>query len=169
MVDCGITKIVPTVISEVNEGVTLVCHNSKAADEDVVFIEGLLHSLGTIKHIREEDFGLASELTSCAPGFIAAIFREFTEAGLRHTESIGKEEIEELVLQTLFGTARLMLVKKMSFNDVISRVATRGGITEEGNAVIKAGIPGVFEEMFDRTMKKRNMVGERVEKEFYGI
>lgn len=166
IINCPVTKIIPTVISEVNEGVTLVCHNDKVNEQEAAFVEDLLKTLGQIKHINEEDFGFASELTSCAPGFIAAIFKEFVESGLRHTSTISKDEIEEIVIQTLFGTAKFILDKKVSFDNVISRVATKGGITEEGTKVLGAGLPDLFDEMFHRTLEKRKIVAEQVEKNF---
>ena len=54
----------------------------------------------------------------------------------------------------------------MNFGDVISRVATKGGITEEGVKVIEKSLPQVFDEMLDQTMNKRKVVSEKVYKEF---
>jgi len=126
----------------------------------------LFGNISRTKLLDEKDFALATELTSCAPGFFAAIFREFVERALRHTNSISNEDAYDMVLHTLSGTVSLMLEKKISFEEVIARVATKGGITEEGVKVIKAGLPQMFDEMFDRTMEKRNMISDKVNKEF---
>jgi pyrroline-5-carboxylate reductase len=162
IINCKITKVMPTIVSEVNGGIFLACHNSKVTSEDAVFIESLIENISKIKLIDEKDFGFASELTSCAPGFIAAVFQELVEAGQRHTDSFKKEDIVDMVLQTLYGTARLMLERKMNFDDIISRVATKGGITEEGVKVLKAGLPQVFDEMFNQTLNKRKIVSDKV-------
>lgn len=166
MVNCRITKVMPTIISEVNEGITLICHSSKVTVEDAHFIELLLGSICKIRLMDEKDFGFATELTSCGPGLIAAVFHELVKSGLRHTDSFKEGDIAEMVLQTLYGTARLILEKKMNFADVISRVATKGGITEEGVKVLGKSLPQVFDEMFDMTMNKRKSVSEKVCKEF---
>jgi pyrroline-5-carboxylate reductase len=71
-----------------------------------------------------------------------------------------------MVLQTLYGTLRLMLEKKMGFEQVISRVATKGGITEEGVKVINNHMPSVFDELFDETLNKRNRVEEKINLQF---
>ncbi len=162
MVDCKITKIMPTIVSEVKEGIILICHNSKVTEKASSNIESLIGNIGRIRQIDEKDFGFASEFTSCGPGLIAAVFRELVEAGLRHSGSFRKEELAEMVLQTMYGTSRLMLEKKMDFQDVISRVATKGGITEEGVKVIEKYLPQVFDEMLDQCMKKRKAVNEKV-------
>ena len=164
---CKITKVMPTVLSEVNEGVTLICHNDKVTDEDATFIEILLKSISkVVKPLKEKDFGFVSELTSCAPGFIAALFMEFVKSGLRHTDDFDEDEIEGILIHTLFGTARLMMEKKLKFDEVVSRVATKGGITEEGVMVIKAGLPQIFDELFEQTLNKRRIVNDKVNEEF---
>lgn len=37
-----------------------------------------------------------------------------------------------MVLKTMSATGELMLAKDMSFDETVARVATKGGITEEG-------------------------------------
>lgn len=166
IVKCKVSKVIPAITSEVGEGISLICHNSSVSKKDAKFIESLFESISGIKLLDEKDFALATELTSCAPGFLAAIFREFVESALRHTSSISREDAYDMVLHTLSGTVCLMLEKKMSFEEVIARVATKGGITEEGVKVIEAGLPQVFDELLDRTMEKRNMISDKVNREF---
>jgi pyrroline-5-carboxylate reductase len=164
-IPCKISRVIPSLTSEVNEGVSLVCHSEDVDSDSAIKIEKLLGTIGGVKRLREQDIEIASELTSCAPGLIAAIFSEFVESGLRHS-SFTREEIEEMVMPTLFGTAKLMLKERMSFQETISRVATPGGITEEGVKVLNGGLPAVFDELFERSMAKRAMVGERIAREF---
>ena len=65
------------------------------------------------------------------------------------------EEIVRMVLNTMVGTGKLMLEKDYSFEQVVSRVATKGGITEEGTKVIREQLPEVIDELFNRTLEKR--------------
>jgi pyrroline-5-carboxylate reductase len=155
MLHTKITKIIPTLVSEINEGVTLICHNKKVTKEDITIIQTILSGISKLKYINEEDFGFASDFTSCAPGFIAAIFKEFVEAGIRKTDSISDTDIEDMVLYTLLGTAKLMLEKNMKFDQVIKRVAVKGGITEEGVKVLEKELPIIFDELLQTTNNKR--------------
>lgn len=168
IVGCKITKVLPTILSEANKGIALICHNRKVSAEAAEHMEALLANISKVRRIDEKDFGFASEFTSCGPGLIAAIFKEYAGAGLRHTGSFSAEDIDEMLLQTLHGTAGLMLERRMGFDDVISRVATKGGITEEGVQVIRNSLPQVFDEMFEKTMDKRIAVSEKVCREFSG-
>jgi pyrroline-5-carboxylate reductase len=159
---CKITKVCPTITSDVNGGITLICHNNKVTDTDAEYIEALFGSISKVLCIGEESFGFASELTSCGPGLIAAIFKEMVKAGLRHINSFTEAETTDMVEQTLYGTARLLAEEKMSFDSIVQRVATKGGITEEGVKVLEKGLPSVFEEMFTKTMEKQILVNEKV-------
>ncbi|MGI6668152.1 MAG: pyrroline-5-carboxylate reductase dimerization domain-containing protein [Acetivibrionales bacterium] len=141
----------------------------KSTEEASGCIESLLGNIGRVWRIDERDFDFASTFTSCGPGLFAAIFQELVETGLRYTNSFGKEEITEMILQTLHGTSRLMLEKKLGFRDVILRVATKGGITEEGVKVIGKGLPRVFDEMLGQCMNKRKAISEKVSYEFRDI
>lgn len=155
MLNTKITKIIPTLVSEINEGITLICHNKKVTNEDITIIQTILSGISKLKYISEEDFGFASDFTSCAPGFIAAIFKEYVEAGIRKTDTICDSDIEDMVLYTLLGTAKLIIEKNMKFDQVIKRVAVKGGITEEGVKVLEKGLPNIFDELLQTTNNKR--------------
>lgn len=81
-----VTKMTPIMLSEVGEGVTLICYNSKVKEGDIKFVEGLFKN--RVKRIKEEDFPFDVELTSFAPGFFASIFNEFMNSALRHNISL---------------------------------------------------------------------------------
>lgn len=169
IIPCKITKMLPTVASEVNEGITLICHNDKVKEVDADNIKKLLNKTGNLWMIDEKNFDFASELTSCGPGFIAAIFEEFVEAGCRYTNSFTKEQMAEMLLQTVFATARVMMEKEMGFDDVVARVATKGGITEEGVKSIHSGMPRVFDEVLQSTMAMREVVNSKMLHIFSGL
>lgn len=158
-----VTKLIPSLTSEVMEGISLVCHGKTVSREEADYIETLLNGISKVKTIKEEEFAFATELTSCMPGFIASIFEELVGSASRHTNSLSRAEIEEMVLQTLYGTSKLFIDKKMSFGEMIGRVATKGGITEEGVKVLRNGLPDIFDEMFDYTLKKRKLINEKIE------
>ena len=56
----------------------------------------------------------------------------------------------------------------MTFEEVVERVATKGGITQEGTAVVYEKLPDVADELFEKTLAKRRLVAEKA-KETYGL
>lgn len=161
-----ISKLMPTITSQTGAGVSLVCHNGNVTGHDAEFLEKHISPFGKVKTVKDSDVGFAAELTSCAPGFIASIFGHFVNAASLRTSSFDVREISEMVIETLFATAKLLMETDMSFEQVVSRVATKGGITQEGVSVFNETLPQVFDEMFKKTLEKRRLVAERINGDF---
>lgn len=162
-----VSKVIPSMTMEMREGIALTCHNDYVGEADAKKIEKLFGSISTVKRIEEGNFEVAGDLTSCAPGLLAAIAQEFVRAGLRHG-SLTKNEAEQMVIASLYGTAKLIAEKGMDFDEVISRVATPGGITEEGVKVLRTGLPATFDRVFERTLSKQEVVKAAIKEQFSG-
>jgi len=160
-----ISRVLPTVISKIKEGITLICHNSKVSNEEKNILETLLSTISEIKNVKENEFEILSDLTSCAPGLIAAIFREYVESVLPYTD-FPEKEINDLVIKTLFGTAKLFYEKNFNFDSTIKQVATRGGITEAGVRVLKNKLPEIFNDMLNKTLKIQKIGKQKIDEQF---
>ncbi len=158
-----ITKVIPSLTSKVNEGVSLICHGEKVTEEDADFVNNLFNSISDVKIIAEDDFEAGSDLTSCAPAFIAEIFMKFAEAGAKNS-NFTPAEAEDMVIKTLYGTAKLLHKGNMGFEDVISRVATKGGITEEGVKILEKKLPDTFDELLKTTLAKNKKIKDELNK-----
>lgn len=163
----AMTKCVPSVTAEVGESVTLVCHNAFAVERSRSAVRALLAALGTVEEISEDELGIVSELTSCMPGFVSALFRVIASEASRHM-SLDQDSIRRMLMRTLHGTSALFLEGDYSFDGMLSRVATKGGITEEGAKVIDAQFPKTVAEIFAKTMEKRAVVRQRSIDQFNG-
>jgi pyrroline-5-carboxylate reductase len=161
-----ISKLIPTIVAEVLEGVTLVCHNPQVTPGQRERLEGMFARIGAVRRVREEQFEVASDLTSCAPGLLAAVFDEMVRAAMRHG-GLGYEEACAMLLPTVSGTAGLLRRDGEAFDALIARVATKGGSTEAGVAVLKDGLPGVFDRMVAATLE-RHVERKRVTREQFG-
>jgi pyrroline-5-carboxylate reductase len=160
-----ISKVIPSVTAEINESVTLVCHNNFVENEDRKYLGEILGCFGTVLEIPEMEIGMRSELTSCMPGFIGAIFKVITDEAEKHT-TINKTDIIRMIIETMYGTGKLLLEKEMTFDNLINRVATKGGITEEGTKIIEERLPETINRMFEKTLEKRKKTTEKIQNEF---
>lgn len=165
--DGKITKVIPTYASEIFNGISLVCHNDRVGLEDARKIENLFNAISTVKLINEEDFELGIVLTSCGPGLIASIFDEFVKSGTKYG-NLSQDEIEYLVTKTLDATAKLLYEKKISFSELIERVATPGGITEVGVNVFGEKLPDIFDKMYKDSITRYQSIHDETEKQFKG-
>ncbi|MBO4687623.1 MAG: NAD(P)-binding domain-containing protein [Clostridiales bacterium] len=160
-----IAKVIPSVTAEVDRSQTLVCYNDSVEEKDKQDLEGLLRTFGNVIELPENEIGMGSELVSCMPGFIASIFDVLCTSAKKHT-SIPDDQVVKMVLQTMCATGDLMLSKDMSFEDVVTRVATKGGITEEGTKVVYEGFPNTTDLLFEKTLEKRKLTAEKAKETF---
>ncbi|HML05379.1 MAG TPA: pyrroline-5-carboxylate reductase dimerization domain-containing protein [Methanobacterium sp.] len=160
-----ITKIIPSLTSTVKEGVSLIHHNKNVDEKEAEFINKVFESIGDVKIVQEEDFEVGSDLTSCAPAFIASIFQKFAETGSTQG-NFTYEESEKMVIKTLYGTVKLLYEENMSFDDIISRVATKGGITEQGVKILEKELPETFDDLFKTTLKRHEEIKEELRQQY---
>lgn len=71
-----------------------------------------------------------------------------------------------MVLKTIEATSSLMLNNNLTFENVVTRVATKGGITQEGTSVVYDNFPAIADELFNKTLEKRRLTTEKAEKSF---
>jgi len=157
-----ITKFMPTLNSVVRGGITLVCHNEFVNISDKNFFEGLFSQISEVNVIKEEDMKLCHNLTGSLPAIISEIMLEFVKVAIKHSISVTDEQIEHMTMVSLEGASKLFIEKNMKFEDTISRVSTKGGITYEGIKIYQRLLPSVFEEAFDVTINKYANITENV-------
>lgn len=156
-----LARAFPSMACQKLQGVTLLVFGDNATAKDRRLISSLFQAIGHAVSAEERDFGVLADLTSSAPGYFAAIMREFVQAAERR--GINYELAERLVKQTLLGTARLL--EEESFAGLIESVATRGGITEAGVKVIQSEAPGMFDRLFQATLDRHEQVKKMIDEQ----
>jgi competence protein ComER len=154
-------RVIPSLTAEEHSGISLVAWGSHASPADKERVFSLFSAIGTPVEIDEKQIEVYSDLTSCAPALFATMMQEYAAAAVRK-EGIPPLLAEYLVRHTLIGTAWLLTGKDSGFEDIIRRVATKGGITEEGVRVLHKGLPPVYDELLDATLAKHALVKETI-------
>ena len=158
-----ITKLMPTILSDVGAGISLIAHNQNVDENDKSFLQDLLLPLGKTIEVNENEFESLTNLTSSGPGLMAALIAQFAKAGVRYS-TLSNKLVEEIVIQTLYGTAKLLIDNQINFSDLIEKVATKGGITEEGIKVIENELPIVMNHVFEATLQKYELFKQKLKK-----
>ena len=160
----SITIFMPTLISMVNGGVSLVFHNEHVDKQKKEFFHNLLNSFSEVKVLGEEDINVSQNLTASFPGFFAEIMLEFVKAISKHSQNVSDEDLEHMLLVSLLGASRLHLEKNMSFEETINRVSTKVGITYEGVKVFKETLPVVFDAALNASISRYDEIGRLASK-----
>jgi pyrroline-5-carboxylate reductase len=163
--DGPITKLIPTIIAEVREGVTLICHNARVSPAENNRVGEMFARIGKVRVIAEHQFEICADFTSCAPGLLACICDQFVRAGVKQGD-IAYDDAAEMLLQTLYGTAKLLLQNREDFGELLRRVATKGGATEGGAAVLESMLPAVFDSVFSVTLERHEARKQMTRQQF---
>lgn len=161
----SITIFMPTLISMVNGGITIACHNDNVSEDEKMFFENLMGNFSEVKVMGEEDINLSQNLTASFPGFFAEIMLEFVKAASKRSKNVTDDDLEHMLLVSLLGASRLLLEKNMSFEETINRVSTKGGITYEGVKVFKEKLPEVFDAALEASTGRYNVITGLASKE----
>ncbi len=133
--------------------------------QDKEFIKLAFEAIGKVKEIKETQFDLGADLCSCAPAFFASILNNLAGTARQHG-SFTDAELKEMIVRTCYGTAKLIMERNIPLTDLISRVATKGGITEEGVKILDARLPTVYGDILKTTLTKRQAVQKWTREQF---
>ncbi|RAT97523.1 NAD(P)-binding domain-containing protein [Brevibacillus sp. Leaf182] len=150
----AVSKVIPTVTSQELHGVSLFTCSSRTSAENRNNLITLLSSISQSQEVSEVEIETATILTSSAPGLIAGILDSFAQAAVRKTPELDLDTARSMLVETMLGTALLLKNEQLGFNQLIERVATKGGITEEGLRVLDKTLPSGFDELFAMTESK---------------
>ena len=160
-----LTKVVPSLTCRTKNSVSLVFHNQSVTTKEASKVETWLSSFGMAKKIGEDQFEVGADLTSCSPAFFASMIRHFALAGSRYG-GFEEKEAEEMAMITILGTARMLREHGCGFDELISGVATKGGIAEEGLKIIDKYLPPLFDKIFEATLNKHSLVKRDMDKQY---
>lgn len=130
-----VARIMPNLACAVGEGATAFALGRTATDHDALIIEEIFGALGRVTMVEEPMLDAVTGLSGSGPGFIAALAHSMIEGGVR--SGLPRDVAYKLALQTMKGTAELLLIDNLEPMQLFRMVATPRGTTEAGWAVME--------------------------------
>ena len=141
-------RFIPNIPVEVGRGVFCYAPGSRAAEGPEEELLQLFGRSGLVIPLEEPLIEPAMALMSCGPAFLAFVVEAMAGAGARH--GLEPRLAARLVVETLAGTAAYLEAHDLDAAELRGRVATRGGLTEKGLAVLEeAGLRRGFDAAVD--------------------
>ncbi|MEE0934399.1 MAG: pyrroline-5-carboxylate reductase dimerization domain-containing protein, partial [Methanobrevibacter sp.] len=168
------------------KGVTLIKHNSKVGFEEQKYIEDLFNEFSYVKKFEEfnmdmenpfnytrdlnnfsmnNDIEVSTIITSCAPAFIAILIEKLASIASMKS-GIPKNEMEQMITKTVLATASLKDDYNLSNEEIISQVATKGGITQEGVDFLNKNMDRIYEKLIYQSISRFNEVKMELDEEY---
>src|SRR5947209_3082033 len=135
-----VVRIMPNLASAVGEGATAFALGVTATEHDALVVEEIFGAIGRVTMVEEPMLDAVTGLSGSGPGFIAALAHSMIEGGVR--SGLPRDVAYKLALQTMKGTAELLLIDGLEPMQLFRMVATPNGTTEAGWAVMeRRGVP----------------------------
>ncbi len=157
-IETAMVRAMPNMPAVIGEGVTCIAFNDKVNNKELVF--GLFQGIGEVLEVDETDMDVVTAVSGSGPAYFfyiaAALIKAAEENGLKPSQA------KELVLQTFFGSAKLLREEGASGpGDLLSRVASKGGTTEAALDVFaRNAMDKVISEAVFAAKKKSNELCE---------
>lgn len=142
--DAKVARVMPNLLASIAEAASVIAYATSVSDEEKSFIEGIFSATGSATVIDESKMDAASVLNGCSPAFFASIIDGFTVKAVQL--GIPAKTARLLLLQTMQGTAELLLSSGVHPKEFCEKVCSPAGTTIEGVEVINHNV-AVIEEI----------------------
>lgn len=122
-------RVMPNLAVLVRESLSAYCVDGDVSEDEKKTVERILTSFGRCVEVREEQMDVITALSGCAPGYLSFLVKAIVEACVE--EGLPEELASAALAQSLIGTGKLILEEDLSASEIMRRVATPGGVTEE--------------------------------------
>jgi len=139
--DRKIIRVMPNTPALVLAGASALSANTKASTDDISFAMRIFSAIGTCLEVEEKFLDAVTGLSGSGPGYIFAFIEALIDGGI--LAGLPRQISEQLVLQTVYGAAKLAMESGEPPAVLRGKVTSPGGTTITGLKVLEeAGFRG---------------------------
>ena len=132
-----LVRVMPNTPLMVSQGATAVTRGSQATEDDLAYVRDLFACLGYAFVCDESDMDAVGAVSGSGPAYVAALIEALRDGGEK--EGLDPTLAEKLALQTVLGTAELMVCTGHSAEETRIAVCSPGGTTLAALAAMEEG------------------------------
>src|SRR5205085_376012 len=122
-----VVRAMPNAPATVHEGIAGMCPGAHADEPHLALAEEALQHLGSVVRVPEPYMDAVTAVSGSGPAYFALLSEAMIEAGI--LLGLGRDVSTQLVIQTMFGTAKLLRDEHMHPVELRERVTSPGGTT----------------------------------------
>ena len=144
----SVVRVMPNMPLAIGAGASGVCGGVNASKDQVGYVARMFGCLGRAVVVDESDMDVVCALSGSGPAYVAAMIEALRDAAA--ARGLDTALAQELALQTVLGTARLIDETGVSPDQARESICSPGGTTLAAlDALYQAG----FTEMFDAAIE----------------
>jgi pyrroline-5-carboxylate reductase len=157
--DVPVVRAMPNTPSTVQEGMAGISGGAHADDRHLALAEEVLSHLGGVVRLPEYAMDAVTAVSGSGPAYFALVAESMIEAGI--LLGLSREVSTELVVQTMFGTAKLLRDEKMHPVELRENVTSPGGTTIRAiRELERAGMRAAFLNAIQAGMERSRELAE---------
>ena len=154
-----VLRAMPNTPATVHEGVAGLCAGAHASDEHLAMAQEVLEHVGRVVQVPEPYMDAVTAVSGSGPAYFALLAEAMIEAGI--LLGLSREVSTELVVQTMFGTAKLLRDEHMHPVELREMVTSPGGTTIRAiRELERAGVRAAFLNAIQAAMERSQELAE---------
>ena len=150
----SIFRAMPNIAAEVGRSMTAIYKNEFCLEKDSSYIENLLNSVGESIWLKSEtEIDIVTAISGSGPAYFFYMTECLINAGC--DMGLSREIAEQLAVQTLLGSSRLLDFTKKNPETLRNNVTSKGGTTEAALDVLKDNRD------FEKILKKATLAAKK--------
>lgn len=148
-----VVRAMPNRPATVHEGIAGICAGAHAGDQHVRLAQEALSHVGAVVEVPERYMDAVTAVSGSGPAYFALLAEAMIEAGI--LLGLSREISTQLVVQTMFGTARLLRDEGIHPVELREQVTSPGGTTIRAIRELElAGVRAAFLNAIEAAMER---------------
>jgi pyrroline-5-carboxylate reductase len=157
--DVPVVRAMPNTPSTVQEGMAGICAGAHADDTHLALAEEVLSHLGAVVRVPEYAMDAVTAVSGSGPAYFALVAESMLDAGI--LLGLSREISTQLVVQSMFGTAKLLRDEKIHPVELRENVTSPGGTTIRAiRELERAGVRAAFLNAIQAGMERSRELDE---------
>jgi pyrroline-5-carboxylate reductase len=154
-----VLRAMPNTPATVHEGMAGLCAGQHANGDHLAMAEEVLTHVGRVVQVPEPYMDAVTAVSGSGPAYFALLAEAMIEAGI--LLGLSREVSTELVVQTMFGTAKLLRDEQMHPVELREMVTSPGGTTIRAiRELERAGVRAAFLNAIQAAMERSQELAE---------
>lgn len=153
-----VVRVMPNTPALVGEGMALVSAGTEATAQDIETVVALFSAVGRAVVIEEKHQDAGTAISGSGPAYFALVVDALARAGV--AQGLPRETAQQLAVQTMLGTAKMLEVTKIHPEELIDGVASPGGTTIAAIGALESeGVRAAFAKAVSEAVKRSRELG----------
>ena len=124
-----VIRVLPNLPMTIGKGISAICNNPAALPEDIEFVRAVFASAGSTVMIDESEMNRIIGVTSSSPAYVFKFINAICKGA--EAQGLDGKALLETVCDMVIGSAELLKSSDLTPEELIARVASKGGTTEQ--------------------------------------